>query len=91
MRVKAPSRILVRDVAGEAFILDVEKGEYMGLDPVGTRMLATLAASESIEAAYRDLLSEYDVDPEILRRDLTAFIEQALEHNLVELESGPIN
>ena len=87
MRVSLPSDTLIREVDGEAVILNVNSERYFGLDDVGTRMLAALQSCESIQAAYEALLAEYDVDPELLRRDLTELIEELVEHGLLEVTS----
>jgi hypothetical protein len=84
-RVQLPQNVLVRTVDDESFVLNVETECYFGLDPVGSRMLTVLVASESIDAAYRALLDEYQVDAGQLREDLSALIEKLLDHGLVQL------
>ena len=39
-------------------------------------MWALLAEHGQIEAAYRGLLAEYEVAPEVLERDFTAFVDK---------------
>jgi len=84
-RVSMPTHVLMRDIGGESVILNLNSERYLGLDDVGTRMLAVLRTSESIQKAYEILLDEYDVDGELLRSDLHHLIEKLLEHGLVEL------
>jgi hypothetical protein len=89
MRLTVPADVLVRELDGESVVLSVERECYFGLDEVGTRMWAVLTASDSIQKAYDQLLSEYDVAPEVLRRDLQEFVEELVEDGLVELQAGP--
>lgn len=77
---------MVREVAGESVILNLDSGRYFGLTPTGTRMLAVLSTSASIQAAYEVLLAEYDVDAAQLRQDLDDLIQKLLEHGLVEVK-----
>ncbi len=84
-RVSVPTHVLMRDIGGESVILNLNSERYLGLDDVGTRMLAVLSSSESIEKAYEVLLAEYDVDGELLRSDLQDLIEKLLENGLVEI------
>ena len=55
----------------------------MGLDDVGTRFLSVLTTSDSIETAYERLHNEYDVDPQVLRNDLVALVENLVEQGLL--------
>jgi hypothetical protein len=48
-------------------------------------MYKALTGSESVQAAYDSLLAEYEVEPEVLRRDLSGLIQKLLEHGLVEV------
>ncbi len=53
-----PEGVLVRELEGESVLLNLESESYFGLDGIGTRMLALLTDSDSIEAAYEKLLDE---------------------------------
>jgi hypothetical protein len=69
--------------------LNLDNERYYGLNDVGTRMLTVLTSSDSIDAAYNSLLDEYQVEAEVLRRDLISTIEQLADQGLVEIVSGP--
>ena len=84
-RVSVPSDVLIREVEGQSVILSLQSERYFGLDEMGTRMWTALTTCESIQAAYEALLSEYDVDGELLRRDLQDLIARLVEHGLVEV------
>jgi hypothetical protein len=83
--ITVPSDVLMREVAGESVILNLKTETYFGLDEVGTHMWLALTASNTIQQAYESLLNEYDVDPDVLRSDLTKLIEELVSHGLVEL------
>ena len=87
-RVVVPEGVLVRELGGEAVILNLNSEAYFGLDDVGTRMWSVLTAAESIEAACRSLLDEYDVTPEKLSEDLDALIDKLVAQGLLEVVSG---
>ena len=84
-RVVVPDTVLVRELDGEAVILNLDTESYLGLDAVGTRMWVLLTSQASIRAAYDTLLCEYDVTPEVLRSDLERLLGQMLEHKLITL------
>jgi len=87
-RVVVPDTVLFRELDGESVLLNLETESYLGLDAVGTRMWALFSTLPSIQAAYDTLLSEYDVAPEVLRRDVEALLDQMIEHGLVQLNDG---
>jgi hypothetical protein len=84
-RVTVPSDVMLNTVDGESVILSLNTESYFGLDYVGTRMWTTLTTSDSIQRAYEALLSEYEVDPADLRRDLNNLIEKLVQNGLVEV------
>lgn len=87
-RLTVPADVLMRDLGGEAVILNLKSETYFGLDEVGTRMWALLTTAPSIEAAFEILRVEYDVAPERLRDDLEALIGQLLEKGLLAQVDG---
>lgn len=86
-RVKVPEEVLISGLQGESVILNLSSERYFGLDKVGTRFLTLLSSSESIQAAYNALLEEYDVEPDVLRRDVTELLNELVEQGLVEVSN----
>ena len=87
-RVRVPDDVLISNLQEESVILNLNSERYFGLDNVGTRMLSALSTSNSIEAAYEQLLAEYDVDAQVLRQDMTLMIENLLQQGLLKIEHG---
>jgi hypothetical protein len=87
-RVSVPSNVLVREIEGEAVLLNLDTERYHGLDAVGTGFWTALTDAPSIESAYERLKNEYDVEPELLRRDLERLLEELHAQGLVELVPG---
>src|ERR1700756_2834749 len=93
-RVIVPSHVLVRVLDKESVLLNIETERYFGLDETGTRMWQLVTAAPQIEVAYRQLLDEYDVEPELLRENLTDFLGRLGENGLLQVvpsdvETGP--
>src|SRR5262245_36261925 len=82
-RVAVPDGVLISHLQEESVILNLESERYFGLDDVGTRFLAVLTSSESIEAAYETLRQEYDIDPQTLRDDLHELVEKLVAQGLL--------
>ena len=75
--------VLVQDLDGEAVLLNLNNGQYYGLDEVGFRMYQLLITSGSLDTTYAALLREYDIDPQQLRSDLQKLLDELLENGLV--------
>jgi len=82
-RVTVPDDVLISQLQDESVILNLHSERYYGLDDVGTRFLSVVTTSDSIETAYKRLREEYDVDPQVLRDDLLALIENLVDQGLL--------
>jgi len=87
-RLVLPEDVLISNVEGESVLLNLNSERYFGLDEVGTRMWIRLIGADSIQAAYEELLAEYQVDHERLRRDLRKLISQLVGSGLLEVIRG---
>ena len=87
-QVKVPEDVLISNLQGESVILNLDSERYFGLDDVGTRFLSVLTTSDSLEAAYNTLITEYDVDGTVLRNDLLALVENLMNQGIL-IRSNP--
>lgn len=85
--LRVPKNVLMRELDGEAVLLNLDTEFYFGLDDVGTRMWSLLTTSESNQAAYDALLGEYVVAPNVLRHDMEELVSQLLSHGLLECKN----
>jgi hypothetical protein len=88
-RAVVPTQVMFRELEGESVLLNIETETYFGLDDVGTRMWRQLTESPSIQLAYDALLSEYDVTPDTLKKDLGSLLEELFENGLIDFENVP--
>lgn len=86
-RLRKPDHVVMRELEGEAVLLDLETEVYFGLDEVGTRVWTELVASGSVEAACGALQREFEVAPAVLRRDVEQLTRRLLETGLLELDA----
>lgn len=87
-RVIVPSHVLVRFLDKESVILNVETERYFGLDETGTRMWQLATGAVKVEDAYQQLLDEYDVAPEQLRKDLLDLLDRLIQNGLLQIDSS---
>lgn len=87
-RVRPASSVLVRELEGEAVLLNLDSESYYGLNGIGARMWSVVNTSDSVEAAYETLVAEYEVDADRLREDLKALVEEWIEHDLALIDEA---
>ena len=87
-KIRIPDATLFQELDGECVLLNLANESYYGLNESSTRMWTVLAESESITAACETLLGEYAVDEKTLKNDLLQFIDELLEHRMVEISAA---
>jgi hypothetical protein len=80
--------VLSRDLEGEAVILNLESGTYFGLDKVGTRIWSLLQKNGSLRRVFEAAQDEYDVDPEMLERDLLRLVQELRAKGLLSISAS---
>ncbi|MFO1316210.1 MAG: PqqD family protein [Burkholderiales bacterium] len=85
MKITVPESVLSTELQDEGVLLNLETGEYFGLDEVGLDMWKVLGATGTLDAAQAALLDRYDVAEDVLAGDLRAFVAQLAERRLVVL------
>jgi PqqD family protein of HPr-rel-A system len=75
--------VLFRPVDGDIVLLHLGSGRYHGLEEVGARIWNLLADRPTTAQIVARLADEYDVDPAVLDRDVSAFIESLRAGGLI--------
>jgi len=83
--VRVAPEVLVSELDGESVILNLRSETYFGLDRVGTRMWLVATAAASIGEAFEALREEFDVEPDTLKGDLVALLENLCAQGLLEV------
>jgi hypothetical protein len=89
-RVTVPANVLIRFLDQESVILNLNTEKYFGLDAVGTRMWQVVTSSPTIDAAFFQLIEEYDVNPATLRTHLADLLEHLLENGLIARQPADV-
>jgi hypothetical protein len=88
--VEMPKHVLVRVLENETVLLNLETECYYGLDETGTRMWQVLTAAPSIDTAYTELLTEFEVEAEQLRLDLSELLGKLVDKGLLRIRSANV-
>jgi len=78
--------VLFQEVGEESVLLSLGRGRYFGLDPVGTRIWHLLPSCPNLASVHREVLEQYDVDPDRLRTDLLDLIHRLEGEGLVRVQ-----
>jgi hypothetical protein len=84
MKYVLPDYVKIRELDGEAVLLNLDSEKYFGLDEVGTSMIDALTSGHTVEEACEALLEQYDADPDTLKSDLNQLIEKLLAKGLIQ-------
>ncbi len=75
--------VVSRVLDGEAVLLDLASGKYLGLNDVATRVWELLDGGLAFGAIRAALLDEFAVSPEVLDRDLDRLFADLAARGLI--------
>jgi len=78
-----PPRVLFQKVHDEVVLLDLEAGDYFGLNPVGAHVWRLLGRGMDLDAIVDALYERYDTPRERLAADVQALVEELLDRGLL--------
>jgi hypothetical protein len=79
--------VLFRALDAEAVLLNLRSGVYFGLNPIGTRAWQLLAEHRTLGRVCDVMLDEYEVEREVLERDLLELGRQLQDAGLATVTS----
>jgi hypothetical protein len=85
-RVRVPASTLYRELQGETVLLQLDSGEYFGLDETATRIWQLIVEKGDLDAVAAAMVEEFDVEPAILAQDLSRLVEELRGKRLIELD-----
>ncbi|HVQ34843.1 MAG TPA: PqqD family protein [Candidatus Bathyarchaeia archaeon] len=83
--VRAAEGVLVKEMDGEAVLLDLASETYFGLDRTAFRIWTALTSRPTVEAALEDLAREYEVEGPALAADVLALLDTLERKGLVRV------
>ena len=86
-QVSRKSNNLSSFVDNEIVILNIDRGEYNGLDEIGTEIWKALETPKKVSEIISRMADIYSVDIEICTSDVIEFLSELFEASLVEIEN----
>lgn len=89
-RITRRSQLLTNDLSEEAAVmLDVERGEYFGVQEVGKAVWEQLEQPTTLAEICATLEEQYEVDGATCRREVEAFLAELRDEGLIDVEDAP--
>jgi hypothetical protein len=83
-RVVIPQHVVHRTFPTETVLLNLNTGQYHGLNPTAGRMFEVLGEDGDVEQAILRLAREFEQPPEIVTSDLRDLCAGLIERGLLE-------
>jgi Coenzyme PQQ synthesis protein D (PqqD) len=84
-RVAVPGHVVYRTFVTETVALNIESGQYHGLNATAGRMLEEIEKRGTVAAAVEPLAGEFEQPPERIRADLLALCASLHARGLIEI------
>lgn len=84
-KIQRKQSLLDTAINDETVLMDVQKGEYYGLDDIASMVWHLLAQPTTAAQIITTLIQRYDGEPEIIRRDTLALLQNMAERDLLDL------
>jgi hypothetical protein len=81
--VQRNPKLIANQMDGEIVMLSIDKGEYYGLDEIGSRIWELLETPMEIDHLIDSLISEFEVTREECYNDTLDFLKEMLEKDLL--------
>jgi hypothetical protein len=88
LRARVPEHVVHRDFQEETVVLNLETGQYHGLNATARRMLAALVEADSIALAAAALEVEFGVSRARIERDLVDLCDALVARGLLEFDEA---
>jgi hypothetical protein len=83
-KIQAASGVHVREFDGEMVLLDLDRGEYFGLDEIGARVWKGLQGGETPEEIAVRLAPEFEVELDTMVTDFVALADELVRRGLAK-------
>jgi hypothetical protein len=88
--VRRREGLIHTEVDGELVALHIGNGACYGFNATATRIWAMIETPKRLSELQRELLDEYEVDPETCRSELIEMLEGLRQDGLIDLDPAPV-
>jgi hypothetical protein len=84
---RIPNTILLQKIDGESILLDSNSNQFFALNPIGEQIWELLTQSKEPAAILEALQQLYDAPQEVLKNDISTFLNVLVDRGLLIKES----
>jgi Coenzyme PQQ synthesis protein D (PqqD) len=89
-QVRIPDDVILRELGDETVLLNLQTGQYFGLNQTGGRMFAVLAEVGDVAEAVKLIAAEYEQPADVIQRDVDELCTELAAQSLIILDTvGP--
>ncbi|OCX51624.1 hypothetical protein BEL04_16520 [Mucilaginibacter sp. PPCGB 2223] len=77
------SRFLASQLGTETVMMDMDSGDYLGINSVASDMWALLEQPIKVETLIKNMVEMYDVSEEVCRAEVDAFLPKMFAQNML--------
>lgn len=82
-RYRRSPEMVHSSIDGEVVMMSVDKGEYFGLNAMGSRIWELLEKPHSVVELCRELMRNFEVDQETCQAEVSRFLGEIADQKLV--------
>tara|TARA_B100000029_G_C16874648_1_gene704360 strand:- start:14 stop:373 length:360 start_codon:yes stop_codon:yes gene_type:complete len=86
--IRASEDVVVSQLDDELVMMSIEKGQYYGLDDIGSRVWELINEPRSISSICDVLVSEFDVVRTECEHDMVEWLSELAGENLIQIVDG---
>jgi len=87
-RFRQARRTASRVIDGSAFVVAIDQQNLLELNEVGTLLWERLEEPATVEGLVAAVAEEFDVQDDVARQDVQAFLDKLLERGVIVREDG---
>jgi len=82
------SRFLASQLGAETVMMDMDSGDYLGINSVASDMWALLQEPIKVETLIKTMVEMYDVSEEVCKAEVDAFLPKMLAQNMLIIQAA---
>jgi Coenzyme PQQ synthesis protein D (PqqD) len=87
-RLRVPEHVVYRDFGDETVVLNLDSGQYHGLNSTAAAMLSAVDGADTVASAVEPLAAQLGETAEVIERDLLELCQALADRGLVERDDG---
>jgi len=84
-KIVRDNEVIFSEADGEMVMMSLERGEYYGLNPIGSRIWSLLESPRRDSELCETLLPDYNVSLEQCQQDVLRFLDQLAEKGVIKI------